>query len=107
ETKKGREVCRDEMFRTLKPKGIALVTCISINDGFGKELLKKSPGREKHTIFWSNGKFEKLYDRSELRSFLAPPFQILKLRTVHKKGILFGKEYDRKIYWLVLQKPKS
>lgn len=104
ETQKGREICRDEMFRTLKPKGIALVACVSTNDEFEKELLKKSPGREKHTVFWPNGKFEKLYDRDELESFFAPPFQILRLRTVHKKGVLFGKEDNREVYHLILHK---
>lgn len=104
ETKKGRETCRDEMFRTLKPKGLILVTCVSTNDSFEKELLKKSPGKEKNTVYWPGGKFEKLYDENELRTFFTPSFSILQLKNFQKKSVLFGKEYDREGYWVVLQK---
>ena len=46
ETKEGREKCRDEMYRTLKPGGYALVTVCSADDEWEKELIANHPGPE-------------------------------------------------------------
>jgi hypothetical protein len=44
ETREGREKCRDEMYRTLKPGSYALVTVCSADDEWGKELIASHPG---------------------------------------------------------------
>jgi SAM-dependent methyltransferase len=46
ETKVGREVCRDEILRTLKPGGYALITVCSAEDEWEKDLITNHPGPE-------------------------------------------------------------
>lgn len=105
ETKEGRNVYRDEMLRTLKPGGLALVTVVSVNDEWEAQLIKESPGQEKNSTIWpQNGKFQKNYDEEELGEFYKD-FEILELKEVSKKAFKLGKEYMATNYWLVLKKP--
>ena len=85
ETQSGRESYRNEMFRTLKPGGYALVVVTSIEDEIEQELIKHSPGPEKNSTIWPNGKFQKNYDQEELISFYQQ-FEIIELQTIRKNG---------------------
>lgn len=104
ETAKGRIVCRNEMLRTLKPGGLALVTTVSVDDEWEARIIKQSPGKEKNSTIWpQNGKFQKDYDKEELKEFYKD-FEILELKEVKKKAFKLGKEYTATNYWLVLKK---
>lgn len=105
ETKSGRETCRDEILRTLKPGGYALVTVCSAEDEWEKELIAKHPGPEPNSTIWpQNGKFQKDYDEAELRIFYEK-FTVVELRTIKKAAHKLGRDGTATNFWLVLQKP--
>jgi len=104
ETRSGREICRDEMFRTLKPGGYAMVTVVSADDEIESEMIQKNPGQEKNSTVWpQNGKFQKDYDEAELREFYKD-FEIIELKKVSKKAHKLGRDFTATNFWLVLRK---
>ncbi len=103
ETKDGREVYRKEMLRTLKSGGLVLVSVVSSEDVIEKEFLKSSPGKEKNSTIWPNGKFQKDYDEDELREFYKD-FEILELKEVKKSAFKLAKKYTATNFYLVLRK---
>lgn len=104
ETEEGRKVCRDEMFRTLKPGGYALVTVVSSEDEWEKEMIQNNPGPEKNSVVWpENGKFQKNYDEAELREFFSN-FEILEVRTIQKPAFKLGREGIATNLWMLLRK---
>lgn len=104
ETKVGREKCRDEMFRTLKPGGYALVTVCSADDEWEKELIARHPGPEPNSTFWpQNEKFQKDYDEAELRDFYKS-FEIVELRTINKPAFKLGRDGMATNLWMVIRK---
>ena len=105
ETKAGREVCRDQMFRTLKPGGYALVTVCSADDEWEKELIAKHPGAEPNSTIWiQNGKFQKDYDEDELREFYKD-FEVVELKKISKPAFKLGRDGTATNLWAVLRKP--
>lgn len=105
ETKRGREICRDEMFRTLKPGGYAMVTVCSADDEWEKELIANHPGPEPNSTLWpQNGKFQKDYDEDELRTFYKD-FEIVELKKISKAAFKLGRDGIATNFWLVLRKP--
>lgn len=105
ETKEGREKCRDEMYRTLKKGGYALVTVCSANDEWEKELIAMYPGPEPNSCIWpQNQKYQKDYDEAELREFYKE-FEIKELKTVSKPAFKLGREGIATNLWAVLRKP--
>lgn len=107
ETKQGREACRDEMLRTLKPSGYALVTVCSAEDEWEKELIANHPGPEPNSTLWpQNGKFQKDYDETELRDFYKA-FDIVELRTISKPAFKLGRDGTATNLWAVLRKPSQ
>jgi SAM-dependent methyltransferase len=105
ETKQGREVYRDEVYRTLKPGSYALVTACSIDDEWEKELIANHPGPEPNSSLWpQTGKFQKSYDETELRSFYKD-FEVTELRTIRKTAVKLGREGTTTYFWLALRKP--
>lgn len=100
----GRKVCKDEMFRTLKPGGYGMVTAVSVEDEIEKELIKTNPGSEKNSTIWPNGKFQKDYDEKELRDFYSD-FKTIELKEIKKKAVKLGREYLATNFWVVLRKP--
>jgi SAM-dependent methyltransferase len=107
ETLQGRQVCRDELFRTLKPGGLALITVCSAEDEFEREIMAASPGSEPNSAVWpETGKFQKNYDEDELRSFYSQ-FDINELMRVQKPTSKLGRHYVATNLWLVLQKPPA
>lgn len=105
ETKEGRTICRDQMLRTLKPGGYALVMVVSSDDEWERVLMHESPGKEPHSSIWpQNGKFQKNYDELELREFYKD-FNIVALETISKTAFKLEKYYQATNFWLVLQKP--
>lgn len=104
ETKEGREKCRDEMLRTLKSGGYALVTVCSSDDEWEKELISQYPGPEPNSTFWpENGKFQKDYDEAELREFYNS-FEIVELRKISKPAYKLGREGTATNLWMILRK---
>lgn len=105
ETKQGREKCRDEMYRTLKPGGRALVTVCSADDEWEKELISQHPGAEPNSTIWpQNGKFQKDYDEAELREFYKA-FEIIELKKISKPAFKLGRDGTAANLWAVLRKP--
>lgn len=105
ETKVGREKCRDEMYRTLKPGGYALVTVCSADDEWEKELIANNPGPEPNSTLWpQNGKFQKDYDETELREFYNS-FEVVELKKISKPAFKLGRKGTATNLWAVLRKP--
>ena len=104
ETKTGREICRDEMFRTLKIGGYALVNVCSAEDEWEKELIINHPGPEPNSTIWpQSGKFQKNYTKSELREFYRL-FEIVELKSISKPAYKLGKDGIATNLWMVLRK---
>jgi len=103
ETPAGREVYRDEMLRTLKPGGYALVVVTSVEDEIEQELIKSSPGPERNSSLWPSGKFQKNYDLEELRIFYEK-FKIINADTICKKAHKLGRDFMATNYSLIIQK---
>lgn len=102
ETRKGREIYRGEMLRTLKPGGSAFVAVVSIKDEWESKLLLKNPGKEKNSVVWPSGKFQKNYDEQELKDFYKN-FKIVEIKKVQKKAFKLGKNYTAENFLLTLQ----
>lgn len=104
ETRQGRERCRNEMLRTLKPGSYALVTVCSADDEWERELIANHPGPEPNSTVWpQNGKFQKDYDEAELREFYRD-FEILELNKISKPAFKLGREGIATNFWVVLRK---
>ena len=104
ETKRGRKICRDEMLRTLKPGGYAMVSVCSADDEWEQELIAKYPGPEPNSTLWpQNGKFQKDYDEAELREFYKD-FEIVELKKISRPAFKLGRDGTATNFWLVLQK---
>jgi SAM-dependent methyltransferase len=104
ETKQGRETCRDEMFRTLKPGGYAFVSVVSANDEWESQMIAEHPGPEPNSCIWpQNGKFQKDYDEQELREFYKS-FQVVELKAVSKQAFKLGRHGTATNLWMVLRK---
>ncbi len=105
ETKEGRQKYRDEMYRTLKPGGYALVTVCSAQDEWEKELIANHPGPEPNSTIWpQNGKFQKDYDEVELRDFYTM-FDVIELKTIRKPAYKLGRDGTATNLWAILKKP--
>ncbi|MBS0637860.1 MAG: class I SAM-dependent methyltransferase, partial [Verrucomicrobia bacterium] len=90
ETLHGRFICRDELYRTLKPGGYALICVVSCHDEWEQKLIASSPGSEPHSTYWpQNGKFQKNYDEAELRAFYSK-FKIVHFQTIQKPAFKLG-----------------
>lgn len=104
ETLDGRIACRNEMFRTLKQGGFALIVVVSAEDEFESELIKKYPGIEKNSSVWpGTGKFQKDYDEKELKDFYSS-FKVVTLEKLQKVAHKMGKDFTATNYWMVLRK---
>ncbi len=107
ETKQGREICKKELFRTLKPGGYALICVVAAHDEFEKELMSAYPGGELHSSLWpQNGKFQKNYDEHELKEFYSE-FTLLSLREITKKAFKLNREFISTHYRMIVQKPEN
>lgn len=107
ETLEGRIICRNEMHRTLKPNGLALVLVVSANDEWEQELIKSHPGSESNSTYWpQNGKFQKNYDEQELKDFYTAnrQFSIVEFRNLSKPAFKLGRNYTSSNLWLLLRK---
>ena len=104
ETRDGREIYKQEMYRTLKPGGFALVSVVSADDEIEAEMIKQSPGLEPNSTIWpSNGKFQKNYTESELRRFYSE-FEIVELNEIKKKSVKLNREFIATNFRLILRK---
>jgi SAM-dependent methyltransferase len=104
ETKKGRDIYKNELLRTLKPGAYALIVVVSVNDEKEKELLKNNPGEEPNSAIWpETGKFQKNYDEVELRDFYKD-FKILLMREVKKDSLKLGEHYTSTNIELIVRK---
>ena len=107
ETKQGRKVYKEELLRTLKPGGYAMVTVVSTDDEIEKEFIEKYPGEEPNSSIWpGTGKYQKNYDEKELRYFYKQ-FEILQIRKLHKQAFKLGKHYKATNISTILRKPND
>lgn len=102
--KNERLACRDEMYRTLKKGGIALIRVVSSDDEYEKELMKKHPGPEPNSSIWPvTGKFQKNFTENELREIYSM-FEIVKIKKNTKKALKAGKMFNATNWWLIIKK---
>jgi ubiquinone/menaquinone biosynthesis C-methylase UbiE len=93
----GMIVCRDELYRVLKPGGYALSYTLADTDPF----LRQFPaGEEPGTVVTPDGKIEKLFSPEELRAFYAM-FHLIEQEEWHVKG---QGRLERRTIWTCLQK---
>lgn len=104
ETIEGRIFAIKETHRTLKPGGYFFVYALTPDDEFHKQMIKKSPAEEKNAFYHTTGKFEKTFNKEELKEMYVN-FKVIKWQRVNKTTLFFGKEYKCKHFWLILQKP--
>ena len=105
ETRAGREVYCAEMWRTLKPGGVALVAVVSVDDEYEREVLAAHPDAEPNSTLWpGTGKFQKDYDEAELREFYAR-FNILEIKVIRKQAEKMGRKFTATNLFVTLQKP--
>ena len=100
DTSQGRINYRNELFRTLKNGGYALIMVVSNDDELESTF---NHGAEKNSTIWPTGKFQKNYDENELKDFYKG-FKILKLELQEKPAFKLGQNYTARNFWLVLQK---
>lgn len=99
-----RTFARDELRRVLKPNGYLLVYTLSTDDAFHQEMRKSSPALEKNSFLHpTNGKFEKVFDEEELKTFYQD-WKLIEKKRISKTAIFFGKNYACSHFWMVLQK---
>ena len=104
ETAEGRKKAIQEMHRVLKPNGYLLAYLLSTEDAFHKEMITKSPTKERNAFLHpTGGKFEKTYDEQDIEDTFKG-FTIVKKERVRKKTEFFGKEYACLHHWIVFQK---
>jgi SAM-dependent methyltransferase len=105
ETRQGRETCRDELFRTLRPRGYGLINVCSADDEWEKDLIANHPGPEPNSTIWpQNGKFQKDYDETELLEFYKK-FEIIELKKISKPALKLGRHGTATNLWMVIKKP--
>lgn len=104
ESPEGRLFAKNEMVRVLKKDGYLLVYTLSTDDEFHQEMMNISPAEEPNAFYHpSTGKFEKTFDRDELRS-LYRGLRLVEEKRVEKTTEFFGKQYACKHYWMVFKK---
>lgn len=101
ESQRGREVCRDELYRTLKPGGYVVVYVFSA-DTPHLHSPQHVPGEEKNTVITPDGKVEKLYTPEEQSIWYN------QLHLVHQERLVIpslGDQLERRTIWTIFQKP--
>ena len=104
ETEKGRKFAAKEIKRALKRGGYLVVYTLSTDDEFHKEMIEKSPSKEKNAFYHpTTGKFEKTFEREELLN-LYKGLKLIEEARVEKTTTFFGKEYYCKHHWMIFKK---
>lgn len=104
ESREGRQLAVKEMERVVKPKGYVLVYVMSVEDQYHKEMIKKSPAREKNAFLHPlTGKFEKVFDKEEVLD-LYKGLHLLIEERVSKTASFFGRNYNCYHHWMVFEK---
>lgn len=102
--KNERETCRNEILRTLKKGGIALIRVVSTDDELEVKLMKNSPGDEVNSSIWpETGKFQKNFTEEELTEFYKM-FEIIKLEKRKKKAYKINTAFTATNWWLIIRK---
>lgn len=100
----GRTFARNELWRVLKKNGYLLVYTLSTDDAFHQEMRKTSPAPEKNSFLHpTNGKFEKVFEEEELKTFYED-WKVIEKKRISKTASFFGKNYSCSHFWMVLQK---
>lgn len=104
ESKQKRQFAVLELIRVIKSNGYILSYVMSTDEEFHKEMIKKSPAREKNAFFHPvTGKFEKVFEREELIKLYSGLKLVIEER-VPKTSIFFGKKYKSSHHWMVFKK---
>ncbi len=90
-----------ELHRTLKPGGYVLLKTLCLEgDKNAKNLLKQSPGPEKHTYKMKEiGLVERVFTRQEIQDIYTPYFDILMLEKKESYTRMNGISYKR-MFWV-------
>ncbi len=96
-----REIYLTEMNRTLKPGGYLFVKALcKEGDKNAKELIKKSPGREKDTYYMKElGLTERVFDREDFTHMYGNYFKLLSLDKKESYSKMNSRSYKRH-FWL-------
>ncbi len=102
-----REVYLTEINRTLKPGGYLFVKALcKEGDKNAKELLKKSPGREKDTYYMKElGLTERVFDRLDFTTMYGKYFTLLNLDKKESYSKMNNRSYKRNFWLAYFQKP--
>ncbi|PIZ94623.1 MAG: hypothetical protein COX81_03000 [Candidatus Magasanikbacteria bacterium CG_4_10_14_0_2_um_filter_37_12] len=96
-----REVYTQELHRTLKPGGFFFLKTLCLDgDKNAKNLLKQSPGPEKHTYIMKKIELvEKVFTRQEIINLYTPHFEILELSKKESYTRMNNRSYKR-LFWI-------
>jgi hypothetical protein len=103
DTPEGMKTYREQMLRTLKPRGIAMVTVYDRQDDFEAQARVDNPGPG-GGAYWPNGKLQNVYDPDKIRE-LYEKFHVLVLDSARRVVSKFGANRVASTYFTVLQKP--
>lgn len=102
-----RKIYLSEVYRTLKPGGYLFIkTLCKDGDKNAKELIKKSPGREKDTYYMKElGLTERVFTREDFVSLYTPLFTLLSLDKKESYTTMNNRQYKRNFWLGYFQKP--
>lgn len=107
ETFEKRIKCRDEMHRTMKNNGHAVIVVVSNKDDMESQFISSSPASEPNSCIWPNGKFQKDYSDTELIEFYSTRFTVLELKTISKESFKLGQRFQSLVYCLIIKKEQK
>jgi SAM-dependent methyltransferase len=96
-----RSIYIQELHRTLKPGGFFFLKTLCLDgDKNAKNLLKQSPGGEKHTYKLKEiGLVERVFTEQEIKDIYTPYFDILNLEKKESYTRMNGISYKR-LFWI-------
>jgi SAM-dependent methyltransferase len=104
DSEEGRKFAVNEFKRVIKKGGYLLVYTLSVDDEFHKKMINKYPNEQKNAFNHpENNKFEKVFDREELK-LLYKDFNWIKEVRIEKNAVFHGKGYKCNHFWLILEK---
>ncbi len=106
ETSKGRDFANKEFWRVLKPQGVLFLYLLSTEDQFHRQMIQTSPANEPNAFLHpKTGKYEKVFNQNEIKK-LYKDWKFIQIKRITKTATFFGKKYNCKHFWIILEKTK-